>query len=198
MKLAPTKYCTTSVCVCRTGGVRMSYRGRKVVPASRGRVVGSLRGIPSWLYGREDVLAADKLVVGVIWSYQKGEEGRCLLTQRQIGKLCGMTREAVNLAIARLSCTDRGRGRRKVETAMYRRPLVEKLDRWLSTGVVQPCYRVPVHRDSAVWWMMEEEEGRSGIGDLRTRNHAMSEKRRKESEENLLAFPRKRRARGSV
>ena len=144
--------------------------------------------MPSWLACREDVLPEDKMVMSVILAYQKGVEGRCLLTQREIGKRWGMSRKAVNLAIARLTCTEarrnNGRGERRRETT-YRRVMVEKLDRRLATGILQPCYRVSFEQDTAAWWMQEEWAGRSGIGDLRTRYWERAEERRRR----LVAFP---------
>jgi hypothetical protein len=152
--------------------------------------------IPRWLCARKDVKPEDKLLLSIILTLQDNPDnpipGKCFASQRTLGSLVGMSINAINLAIARLSRQDRGRktGHSAPRTSFYyNRPL---LDKYTSlnpfTHKLMTTYAVSLEKDSPLWWMREHDEGRAGFEDIRT-----AKKHNFEPKNNRVAFPKKAR-----
>ena len=133
--------------------------------------------IPKWLAKRPDFKPEDKLVLSLILMLQKNPKnpipGRCFISQRNMGVEWGLNRKTVNLCLARLYMSDKGRktGRSTLrETSYYKYKFIEK-SRTIhpQTKKFLTVFWASLAKDSPLWWVREESEGRCGFKDVRTK-----------------------------
>jgi biotin operon repressor len=122
--------------------------------------------IPIWLQKRTDIQWGDKAIISLVIALQDNEYHRCYASQRVMGSMVGMSRKAVNLAIARL-CKDDGSRKGKKEP-YYKYQLLDKRCLRLR-GKDMTTYQAVIEKGSPLWMIREHSEGRAGYDDVRTR-----------------------------
>jgi len=147
---------------------------------------------PGWIQQRHDMKDIDKNVAALILLRQNDPNGKgfCFEKQENMAKQLGTTKWSINLALARLSCTDGGRKNgmgEKRKNNYYRKPLIEKTRKWIGRSK-KTVYWIDTAKDSVAWWMIEDFLGRCGLGDNRTHPKEWNFKA-KEQQENIIALP---------
>jgi len=154
--------------------------------------------VPKWLAKRIDIKPEDKLVLALILMLQNNPKnpirGKSFISQRNMGEVLGMSRKAVNLSLARLNKEDKGRrtSRHQIkETSHYKYRFIEKTRaEHPNTNKLLTVFRASLDKDSPLWWVREESEGRCGFKDVRSKkNHDFEPK-----QPNIIEFKKARKS----
>lgn len=123
--------------------------------------------IPPYIAARKDIRPDDKMILSLILATQNNPHNRCFMSQNTMAQHTGLSRKIISLCIARLTQSDQSRKNKQGPT--YSLPLIHKRHAIIGKKKML-TYWALTSKDSPLWWLKEDSEGRSGIADIRTKS----------------------------